>query len=317
MSSVHASPQFSPVRNWLPPWGLHACVRAVMWRSTVGMGLTESERWGHYPAGPVCTISCLFRGSVGVLAAGACHDALSARQPAPRISVMGPHSAPRSAFYGPEAEGVMIIFYPDAFGAMTGVPPHTVGDQMVDAHSVLPPDLLAACQRLCEAGDAHHGVQQFFDDLLPIWQHRAQDPREQPGQPRDGGQKFAPWMEALAMRAAATGWGRSLRQSERRIKQWTGWSLRKLQGSARGESAFFAVMEAMLEDRLDWAQIAIDNGFSDQSHFIRETRRITGFSPEVLRHGVLHEEAFWIYRAWAQLAGYEVPISGTQTERVS
>jgi AraC-like DNA-binding protein len=114
-------------------------------------------------------------------------------------------------------------------------------------------------------------------------------------------------MEALALRAASTGWGRSLRQSERRIKQWTGWSLRKLQGSVRGEAVFFAVMEAMLEERLDWTQIALDNGFSDQSHFIRETRRITGFSPEVLRHGLIHEEAFWVYRAWAQLAGYEVP----------
>ena len=57
-------------------------------------------------------------------------------------------------------------------------------------------------------------------------------------------------------------------------------------------------------------QIALDNGFSDQSHFIRETRRITGFSPEALRHGFLHEEAFWIYRAWAQLAGYEVLTKG-------
>lgn len=84
-----------------------------------------------------------------------------------------------------------------------------------------------------------------------------------------------------------------------------GWSLRKLQGSVRGESAFFAAMEAMLEERLDWAQIALDNGFSDQSHFIRETRRITGFSPEALRHGFVHEEAFWVYRAWAQLAGFQ------------
>jgi AraC-like DNA-binding protein len=103
-----------------------------------------------------------------------------------------------------------------------------------------------------------------------------------------------------------------LRQSERRIKQWTGWSLRKLQGSVRGEAAFFAVMEAMLEDRVDWAQIALDNGFSDQSHFIRETRRITGFSPEALRHGFNTDEAFYIYRAWAQLAGYAVPVGISQ-----
>ena len=278
-----------------------------MWRSTVGMELTELQRWGHYPAGPVCTISYLLQGSIDVLPAGVGHDALSARLPTPRMSVMGPHSSPRSAFYGPDAEGVMLIFYPDALWAMTGVPPQTLGDQIVDAHSVLPAALLAVCRRLFEAGDVHQGVQRFFDDLLPIWQRRAQDPRGHAIQARDWGQNFSPWMESLALRAATTGWGRSLRQSERRIKQWTGWSLRKLQGSVRGEAAFFAVMEAMLEERVDWTQIALDNGFSDQSHFIRETRRITGFSPEALRHGLIHEEAFWVYRAWAQLAGYEVP----------
>ena len=158
MLSVHASPRFSPVRHWLPPWGLHACVRAVMWRSTVGMGLTESQRWGHYPAGPLCTISCLFQGSIDVLAAGVGHDALSASQPVPRLSVTGPHSLPRSAFYGPEAEGVMLILYPDAFWAMTGVPPQTLGDQIVDAHSVLPAALLAVFKRLFEASDVHLGV---------------------------------------------------------------------------------------------------------------------------------------------------------------
>jgi len=64
---------------------------------------------------------------------------------------------------------------------------------------------------------------------------------------------------------------------------------------------------------------ALDQHGRDQAHFqhrkvladadpwARETRRITGFSPEALRHGFLHEEAFWIYRAWAQLAGYAVP----------
>ena len=288
-------------------------MRAVLWRSTVGMALTESQRWGHYPAGPVCTISVLFRGSIEVLAAGVGCEPLSAREPLPSFSVMGPHSAPRSAVYGPEAEGLMVIFYPDAFWALTGVEPQTLSDQIVDANDVLPLVLLTACQRLNELGDVHHRVQRFFDDLLPIWHQRAFDPRELTRSSDAWGQNLAPWMEALALRAAATGWGRSLRQSERRIKQWTGWSLRKLQGSVRGEAAFFAVMEAMLEERLDWTQIALDNGFSDQSHFIRETRRITGFSPEVLRHGVWHEEAFWVYRAWAQLAGYEVPTMAAAT----
>lgn len=307
MPSTHAPTAFSPVRSWLPPWGLRACVRAVLWRSTVGMALTESQRWGHYPAGPVCTISVLFRGSIEVLAAGVGCEPMATCEPVPSFSVMGPHSAPRSAFYGPEAEGLMVILYPDAFWALTGVEPQTLSDQIVDANEVLPPALLDAYQRLTAPVDVDQRVERLLADLLQIWQRRSLNSRDHTGSPEGWGQNFAPWMESLALRAAATGWGRSLRQSERRIKQWTGWSLRKLQGSVRGEAAFFAVMEAILEERLDWTQIALGNGFSDQSHFIRETRRITGFSPEVLRHGVWHEEAFWVYRAWAQLAGYEVP----------
>jgi len=65
---------------------------------------------------------------------------------------------------------------------------------------------------------------------------------------------------------------------------------------------FLAVLDAINDNRLDWTQIALDHGFSDQSHFIRETRRITGFSPEALRHGVVHEEAFWSYRVLAQIS---------------
>lgn len=82
--------------------------------------------------------------------------------------------------------------------------------------------------------------------------------------------------------------------------------MRKLQGAARGEAVFFAAMQALDQDRLDWTQIALEHGFSDQSHFIRETRRITGFSPELLRLGMQNEEAFWVYRAWAKLAGCEL-----------
>ena len=81
----------------------------------------------------------------------------------------------------------------------------------------------------------------------------------------------------------------------------------------RGEAAFFAVIEAIFSQRLDWAQIALEQGFSDQSHFIRETRRITGFSPQAMRQGFDEEEAFWVYRAWASLAGFEVP--GVQMQR--
>jgi hypothetical protein len=198
----------------------------------------------------------------------------------------------------------MLVVYPDAWQALTGMAVTCLVDQVLDARDVLPADVLLACERLQQPGSDDARVQAFFAALLPLWQRCVA-----PSAATDGlltaskPSQLGPWTQALALRAAATGWGRSLRQSERPIKQWTGWSMRRLQVSARGEAVFFAVMEALHDERLDWTQIALDHGFSDQSHFIRETRRLTGFSPEAMRQGVLHEEAFWSYCAWAKLAG--------------
>lgn len=271
-------------------------------RSTVGMALPASQRWAHYPAGPICAINCLFEGHAELVTPGYAQHEGAPRQRMPSMTVSGPHTQPQTVFYDTPSRGVMIIFYPDAWWALTGIPVTALTDQVLDAREVLPAPLRVACERLFDMANDDAGVSQFFEDVLPVWQQRTQ--AHSHWQPKDWAQALTPWMEALAMRASVAGWGRSLRQSERRIKQWTGWSLRKLQSSARGEAVFFAVMEAMHDGRVDWAQIAIDQGFSDQSHFIRETRRITGFSPQALRLGMLHEEAFWCYRAWAQLAGY-------------
>jgi AraC-like DNA-binding protein len=48
-----------------------------------------------------------------------------------------------------------------------------------------------------------------------------------------------------------------------------------------------------------WSALAQDAGYTDQAHLCRETRRVTGFSPEELRRRIDEEEAFWPYRIWA------------------
>ncbi len=294
---------FAPVQTWLPPWGLSTCIRAVLYRSTQGMTLPESQRWGHYPVTPLISINLLFDGSCELADIGHARYEDAPRQGLPSFTVSGPQTWPRSILYGPEVQGAMILFYPDAFSALTGMVVASRVDQVLDAREVLSGSLLNACLRLSpmRTGDAVIDMPGFFDDLLPLWLRCSAS--VQPNANSHWPHSFQPWVRALALRAAVTGWGSSLRQSERRIKQWSGWSMRRLQVSARGEAVFFAVMEALNDERLDWTQIALDHGFSDQSHFIRETRRLTGFSPEVMRHGVLHEEAFWSYRAWAKLAG--------------
>ncbi len=295
---------FAPVQTWLPPWGLSACIRAVLGRNMQGLQLSQAQRHSHYPVTPLCSINVLFSGFADRAGSAGQVDSVAPRQRLPALSVSGPQTQPLTVVYGPQAHGVMLVLYPDAWQALTGMEVTRLVDQVVDARDVLPAEVLSACERLQRANSDDARVQRLFAELLPLWQ-RCVAPGAVTGGVLTSPQpsRLGPWTQALAMRAAATGWGRSLRQSERRIKQWTGWSMRRLQVSARGEAVFLAVMEALNDERLDWTQIALDHGFSDQSHFIRETRRLTGFSPEAMRHGVLHEEAFWSYRAWAKLAG--------------
>lgn len=305
MNSVDLPPtSLTPFQTWLAPWGLSTCVRAVLGRSTL------EQDSAFYPSSPTCSINCLFDGWAEVCDDfGQRDDATAPRRRFGALSVTGPQSRPLATHYGPGTRGVMVVFYPDAWSSLTGVSADALNDQVLEAAEVLPPPLLSICRGLLAPGAADARVNEFFDQLLPLWRNCARESTWGNRSSDDWRQSMSPWMTALGLRAAAAGWGRSLRQSERRIKQWTGWSMRSLQGAARGEAAFFAVMEAMTSQQVNWTQIALDHGFADQSHFVREVRRITGFSPEAMRRGVSNEEAFWVYRAWAQLAG--VTLTGS------
>ena len=107
------------------------------------------------------------------------------------------------------------------------------------------------------------------------------------------------WSRSVALRAASSGLGRSLRQAERRIKQWTGQTQRNLHGLGRSERAFFEGAQAHQDGAVHWGDIAQTSGYADQSHMCRETRRITGFAPGELYRLMQSEESFWSYRLWA------------------
>ncbi len=107
----------------------------------------------------------------------------------------------------------------------------------------------------------------------------------------------------MALRATTSGVGKSLRQTERRIKQWAGLPLRDLRRLVRAEEAFLKTRIVRASDTPDyapdWAAIAAEDGFADQSHLCRETRRISGLSPAELKKAVAEDECFWVYRIWA------------------
>lgn len=281
-------------RLWTPRLSLSSCVRGAMSRSTLGVELTDAQRWNFFPASPVCGISWWFAGRVELCAeAPPQHVDGPRRALAPDAIVFGgPHQRPTASWCPGPVHGMMLLLVPDALHLLTGLDPNAWLDRVVDAREVLPPDWIAMCEaaRRCgEPGTAMAVVEEFLD-------RRWQAARPELAL---GAQRYQDWAQGLAMRAAQSAPGRSLRQVERRIKQWAGQPMRELVGIGRAEKAFFEVLAAeQRQDQVRWADIAVDTGYADQSHLCRVTRRITGFAPEELRRRIAEDEAFWAYRIW-------------------
>jgi AraC-like DNA-binding protein len=285
---------------WQPRASLSACVRASMVRNTLGATHTDAQRVNHFPATPLCSLSWWFSGSSQRLATspGATAEGESGepceRTPMPgRWVLCGPQTRPASSWCPGPVHAMMTLIMPDALHALTGLRVADLIDRFVDASAVLPPDWLDMCQQVQDALDDAQRLQVLEEFLEPRWQQC------RPSQPL-AKHRYSDWVAHLALRAAVSAPGRSLRQLERRIKQWSGLPLRELRVMGRSEEAFFATaaLATQTTDKLDWAQIAADTGYSDQSHMIRTTRRITGFTPEALGKGIQLQESFWPYRLW-------------------
>lgn len=275
-------------RLWLPPLALAGCVRAVMLRDTRGRALDAAQRENYFPATPLVSLFWWLDGRSDWLATPGFSQPPAQPVQAP-VMLGGPFTLPSHTRNPGEMRAFKLLMLPDAFTALTGVAlaPHV--NRIVDARDVLPPDWRDWAARMAAASDDSARLQLLQDFLVPRWQALGA---------RQPGHRYAAWTEALAVRAATSAAGRSLRQLERRIKSWAGLPLRELRAVSRAEAAFYAVAAAEGQPGFNWADIAAETDYADQSHLCRETRRLTGFSPEELRRRLQGEEAFWAYRLW-------------------
>lgn len=278
---------------WLPHPSLSSCVRAYVARSTVGIGRhwPESWRYSHFPASPLCGISWFVEGHSEVIDEGWPAEPDSPGQRLPQAYFGGPLTRPIVLRNSIEGHVLMLILPPDAVQAMTGLNPVEWLNRCEPLQSVLGPEWLALSHSILAAEDDDTRVALIEEFLVPHWQ--ATRPQAAPA----GLLRLHDWARALALRAATSGVGRSLRQTERRIKGWTGLPMRELRGHGRAEQAFFRMLE-QFDEPARWAEVAGDTGYADQSHLCREIRRISGFSPGDLRARIAEDESFWLYRIW-------------------
>ena len=281
-------------RLWTPRLSLSACTRGVMLRDTRGLALSPAQRLTYFPASPLCAVHVTFEGEAELLRGFPDRPARldDPREPLPSgLVLVGPHTQPTACWNPGPVHVLSLVLMPDALQLLTGLEPAALVNRVVDASTLLPAEWRWLFGGLAALPDADAQVQRLQDFLDPRWQ------AVRPKQALQG-HRYADWAQGLAMRAAQSSAGRSLRQMERRIKAWAGQPMRELQSLGRIEQAFFTVARAADDERVRWAEVAADTGYADQSHLSRSTRRVTGFAPDELRRRIRDEEPFWLYRLW-------------------
>lgn len=280
----------------VPSLALDGCVYAYLWRDlSAAADISDEQLTTWFPATPLCGMSWALSGQVRELAPdGTPGDWL------PAGLVGGPRSGPKRFRSTRGGRAFMVAIRPEAFQAMTGVDLSALKGRMLGLSEVVDDPDWRAFDRAMQAARDEHEAQRLFESfLLPRWREASRRMAEEPNAAAVAPRGYSGWMQHLAMRAVAAGHGRSVRQAERRIKQWSGQSLRALRLVSRAEAAFKSVRrQEECAETILWSALAHDNGYADQAHLCRETRRLSGFSPEELRRLVSESESFWAYRVW-------------------
>jgi AraC-like DNA-binding protein len=269
----------------LPTQAMAGYVYLGVERDTRGMCLTDRQRFNFYPASPFPTISWIFEGELHLV-----EDLDSARVPRisealPRVLFAGPQSKPSASWSSGEVHAWMVSFYPDALFHLFGLTAEVAKDEVLPLDHLLSAPLLHALQQT-NASHACSPIQHIETALGPVWRDL---------EVRNSASNMRRWLRFLANQATFTKAGRGVRQLQRLVRDWTGQSLRDLELFSRVEEAFALSQRSGLQ--INWmADVAIDAGYSDQSHLGREVKRVTGFSPKLFSELVKTDEAFWMYR---------------------
>lgn len=277
-------------RLLLAPPALQGAMLAVVSRDTSHTVLLDAQRLSHFPASPIVTLSWYHDVEPGLL------DRRQGWMPfGSRIMVSGSQSAPLVTWSPNSGRGYMACFAPDAAQALFGLDLGAVQDRFLPARAVLGTDWQPMCDALLAADSDAAAMAVLEAHLGPRWRTLQGRSTARPSLRQFGRH----WVERLALRAHEWRSTRSERQVERRIKSFSGRSLRQWQALVRTEGVFFAARERYESGQpFDWATLALDEGFSDQAHMSRVAKEICGFSPTEFAQRYVEDESFWIYRLW-------------------
>lgn len=185
----------------------------------------------------------------------------------------------------------MLVLAPEAVHLLTGLDISRHADCSTAFGDVFDEDWQAMARAVLDARGHATRITLIEEFIEPRWKAA----RENSGLKANW---LHDYLQGAAVRLVTSEWTRSLRQLERRMKIWSGFSLQRLLGLRRDEHRFLSARE-MLKSGSSMAETAINTGYADQAHFCRETRRATGLSPKELTRRVVEEESYWMFRIWS------------------
>jgi AraC-like DNA-binding protein len=252
--------------------------------------LPESQRYNHFPAMPMCALFWRLSGEAELLEGTRAH-ADAARSPVPPTIFVGPADQPSVSYNPGPVHSFALLLMPDVMHALTGLDLGEHLNRRTPAEQALPADWLPLLDAVRQAASDAQRVALIEAFLLPRWAAARASGAVSVHPTQD-------WLQGLAVRAAAIGWGRSPRQAERRVRAWVGQSMRSLRLFTRSEQTLFSVVDAVEAGELNWTEQALKNGYADQAHLCRDAKRVTGHSPVELQRALPHDETLWTYRLW-------------------
>jgi AraC-like DNA-binding protein len=283
-----------PPTDWLrlPPASLQGALVAVVGRDVGKLAMNDAQRLSHFPSSPLVSLSW-YRG----MDAGEIRTEGGApgwRPFGTACVVAGTQAHPVTTWAPATGSGCMALFQADAAQALFGLDLARVQDRFVPAFEVMGDEWTPMWDALLASRDEDlAGV--FEHHLARRWQALSGRSTAQPSLRQLGRN----WVERLAWQAHEWRREHSPRHVERRIKSFSGRSLREWQSIVRTEGLFFAARDRHDAGRpFDWATMALDEGFADQAHMTRAVRRITGFTPAEFARRFAEDESFWMYRLW-------------------
>ncbi len=273
----------------LPRPALAGCLYVAILRDTRAQTLTDEARFNFFPASPLCSVTWFFEGESRLVAGPPVFEGGAEGEPMLTRAFTGPQTRPTVSWNPGPVHALTMGLYPEAWRLLARDHDAAIVDTNTSLEAVAGDAFLDACAALDGPGTVRVRWATFQELLEPVWQ------RVRPDRSSGGG-RLQDWTRAIAARAVTSGPGRSARQVQRRIRGWTGQSLRDLEAFARTERLFGKALTARSSGEVDLARLATEAGFSDQSHMGRHVRRVTGLPPARLNALIRDHEAFWAYR---------------------